>query len=186
MTRPTRAIVATALLVLLVAASRVHATVEAPVEFGEMVRGSQLVVHGRVANVQSRQTGDRRSIDTVVTVAVATAFKGQPGAEVTFRLPGGEVGRYRRVIVGVPRLAAGDEVVLFLRGAAPSLPTIFGLNQGLFRVARIRDGQPLVGPAPLAAPATGAERVVRGDPARQALALDAFAREVRARLEVRP
>lgn len=173
-------------MVLLLGARVAQATVEMPVEFGEMVRGSQLVVHGRVVDVQSRQTGDRRSIDTVVTVAVASSLKGQPGAEVTFRLPGGEVGRYRRVIVGVPRFAAGDEVVVFLRGAAPSLPTIFGLNQGLFRVARTRDGQPVVAPAPLAAPATGAERVVRGDPARRPLALDAFAREVRARLEVRP
>jgi hypothetical protein len=44
----------------------------------------------------------------------------------------------------------------------------------------------VVAPAPLTAPAAGAERVVRGDPARQPLALEAFAREVRARLEPRP
>ena len=56
-------------------------------------------------------------------------------------MPGGEVGRYRRVIVGVPRFAAGDEVVVFLRGAAPALPTVFGLSQGLYRVARGADGR---------------------------------------------
>ena len=164
----------------------VQATMEVPVEFGEMVRGSQLVVYGRVVDVRSQQTGDRRSIETIVTVAVAQALKGQPGETVTFRLPGGEVGRYRRVVVGVPRFSSGDDVIVFLRGAAPAMPTVFGLSQGLYRVARAADGRAVVAPAILAAPATGAERVVRGDPARQPLPLEAFAREVRARLESRP
>ena len=163
-----------------------HATVELPVEFGEMVQGSQLVVHGRVVDVRSQQTGDRRSIETLVTVAVTDALKGRPGDTVSFRLPGGEVGRYRRVIVGVPRLASGDDVIVFLRGSAPQLPTIFGLNQGLYRVMRSADGRAVVAPAPLMAPAAGIERIVRGDPARQPLAFEAFAREVRARAEVRP
>jgi hypothetical protein len=162
------------------------ATVDVPVEFGEMVRGSQLVVYGRVVDVRGQQTSDRRSIETIVTVSVAQALKGQPGATVAFRLPGGEVGRYRRVIVGVPRFTSGDDVIVFLRGAAPALPTVFGLSQGLYRVARTGDGGAVVAPAILAAPSTGAERVVRGDPARRPLSLDAFAREVRARLELRP
>ena len=112
-----------------------QATVHLPVEFGEMVRDSQLVVHGRVIDVRSQQTADRRSIETVVTMSVTEALKGRPGGDVTFRMPGGEVGRYRRVIVGVPRFAPGDEVVVFLRGGAPALPTVFGLDQGLFRVS---------------------------------------------------
>jgi hypothetical protein len=163
-----------------------HATVEVPVEFGEMVRGSQLVVYGRVVDVRGQQTSDRRSIETIVTVSVAQALKGQPGATVAFRLPGGEVGRYRRVVVGVPRFTSGDDVIVFLRGAAPALPTVFGLSQGLYRVARTGDGGAVVAPAILAAPSTGAERVVRGDPARRPLSLDAFVGEVRARLEPRP
>jgi len=163
-----------------------HATVEVPVEFGEMVQGSQLVVHGRVVDVRSQQTSDRRSIETIVTVAVSDALKGRPGDTVTFRMPGGEVGRYRRVVVGVPQFSSGDDVVVFLRGAPPAMPTVFGLSQGLFRVVRTADGRAVVTPAPLTAPAMGAERVVRGDPARQPLPLDAFAREVRARTEPRP
>jgi hypothetical protein len=39
----------------------VHATLEVPVEFGEMVQGSQLVIHGRVVDVRGQQTSDRRS-----------------------------------------------------------------------------------------------------------------------------
>jgi hypothetical protein len=175
------------LLALLLGIARTaSATVEVPVEFGEMVQGSQLVVHGRVVDVRGQQTGDRRSIETIVTVAVSEALKGQPGDTVTFRMPGGEVGRYRRVMVGVPRFSSGDDVIVFLRGGAPALPTVFGLSQGLYRVARAADGRAVVAPALLAAPAAGAERVVRGDPARQPLALEAFARAVRARLESRP
>lgn len=163
-----------------------HATVQLPVEFGEMVQGSQLVVHGRVVDVRSQQTGDRRSIETIVTVAVAEALKGQPGETVTFRMPGGDVGRIRRVMVGVPRFTSGDDVIVFLRGAPPALPTVFGLSQGLYRVARTSDGRAVVAPAILTSPAVGTERVVRGDPARRPLALEAFAREVRSRVEGRP
>ncbi|HEV8392693.1 MAG TPA: hypothetical protein VGQ37_00405 [Vicinamibacterales bacterium] len=163
-----------------------QATLEVPVEFGEMVQGSQLVVHGRVVDVRAQQTGDRRSIETIVTVAVADALKGRPGESVTFRLPGGEVGRYRRLIVGVPQFTSGDEVIVFLRGSAPAMPTLFGLSQGLYRVGRAADGRAVVAPAPLTAPATGAERIVRGDPARVPLSLEAFAREVRARAKGRP
>ena len=164
----------------------VHATLEVPVEFGEMVQGSQLVIHGRVVDVRGQQTSDRRSIETIVTVAVSEALKGRPGDSVTFRMPGGEVGRYRRVIVGVPRFENGDDVIVFLRGGAPAMPTVFGLSQGLYRVARSADGRAVVAPAPLMAPSAGAARIVRGDPARQPLSLEAFAREVRARVEVRP
>jgi hypothetical protein len=184
MTLTIRVAVMAALVAL--APALAYATMEVPVEFGEMVQGSQLVVYGRVVDVRSQQAGDRRSIETVVTMEVTQALKGQPGETVTFRLPGGEVGRYRRVIVGVPRLASGDDVIVFLRGAAPALPTVFGLSQGLYRVARAADGRALVAPAVFTAPAAGAERVVRGDPARQPLALDAFAREVRARAGARP
>ena len=175
-----------AIALLLAGARAAWATVELPVEFGELVAGSQLIVHGRVVDVRSQQIGARRSIETIVTVLVADAYKGQPGETVTFRVPGGEVGRYRRVMIGAPQFEAGQEIVVFLRGAAPAVPTVFGLNQGVFRVARTADARVLVMPAPVMASGRVAERVVRGDPARQPLALDAFAREVRTRVETRP
>jgi len=161
----------------------VSATMELPADFDDLVAGSQLIVHGQVTATRSQETNGRRSIETVVTVAVAEALKGQPGATVTFRMPGGEVGRYRRVMVGVPGFATGEELVLFLRGAAPALPTVFGLSQGVFHVMRRVDGRALVTPPPLMASGSGVERIVRGDPARLPLPIDEFARAVRARLE---
>jgi hypothetical protein len=149
--------------------------------FGEMVSASQTVVHGQVIDLRAFETNGRRRIETVVTVRVVDSLKGNPGATVSFRVPGGEVGRYRRVIVGAPQFARGDEVVLFLKGSAPELPIPFGLGQGVYRVVRAGGGAtvtPLVNTEP--------GKLQRGDPARRPLSLAAFAAQVRALAEPRP
>ncbi len=152
-----------------------RATTVAPADFAEMVNGSQAIVHGAVVEVRAQATAGRSTIETLVTVAVVDVLKGQAVSTVVFRVPGGRMGRYRRVMVGAPEFAEGEEVVLFLRGRAPALPLPFGLNQGVYRVARA-SGRALVTPLV----ADGAGRVVRGDPARRPLALEAFAEQVRA------
>jgi hypothetical protein len=153
------------------------AMVVVPVEFSEMVTASDLVVHGRVVNIRPQLVGDRRTIETVVTVSVVEALKGQPGATVYFRVPGGQVGRYRRMMIGAPEFADGDEVVLFLKGRAPAVPYPFGLSQGVYRVVQGADGRRVVTP-PVISEAAG--RVVRGDPSRRPLDLTVFTRNVRA------
>jgi hypothetical protein len=152
-----------------------QAMVVVPAEFGEMVAASQTIVHGRVIDVQSYETAGRRTIESLVTVQVVEAIKGQPGSTAYFRLPGGQVGRYRRVMVGAPQCARGDEVVLFLKGSAPAVPMPFGLTQGVYRVTRDTAGRATVAPMV----ASGAERIVRGDPARRPLELAAFTSMVR-------
>jgi hypothetical protein len=82
-------------------------------------------------------------------------------------------------MVGAPEFAAGDEVVLFLKARAPAMPMPYGLSQGVYRVTRDTAGRATV--APLVTGAAG--RVVRGDPARRALDVDAFAARVRAAVE---
>jgi hypothetical protein len=154
----------------------VHATVVVPAEFTEMVIGSQVIVHGVVTRVDAQIVGSRRTIETVVTVQVLDTLKGTGGATTAvFRVPGGEVGRYRRVMVGAPSFREGDEVVVFLAGRPPAMPMPFGLNQGVYRVARGADRATV---APLVA--DDGARVVRGDPARRPLTVDAFAASVRA------
>ena len=91
-----------------------------------------------------------------------------------------EVGRYRRVLVGAPEFVEGDEVVVFLEGRPPLLPSVFGLSQGVYRVTRDAAARVMVMPPRMAA---SDGRVVRGDPARVPLSMDAFAREVTAALE---
>lgn len=171
-------------LFLSMAATPVLATVYVPADFTEMVTASTFIVHGRVADVRSEPTFDRRAIVTQVTVDVAQPLKGRPGESITFRVPGGQVGRYRRVIVGAPEFDRGDEVILFLTSRGPSIPYVFGLSQGAYRVSRA-SGRAVV--TPLALIGRGgdgvAEPIVRGDPARRPLPLEEFAREVRAVME---
>jgi hypothetical protein len=123
-------------LCLVALARPAGATVILPASMRDIVDGSELIVHGRVLDVRSEMTASRRSIHTFVTVAVDEALKGRPGRTVIFRVPNGQVGRYRRVIVGAPEFTVGEEVVVFLHGTAPSIPTLFGLSQGVYRVSR--------------------------------------------------
>lgn len=152
-----------------------QAMVVLPAEFNEMVAASQTIVQGRIVDVRSYETAGRRTIESLVTVQVVDAIKGQPGGTAYFKLPGGQVGRYRRVMVGAPQFTPGDEVVLFLKGSAPAVPMPFGLTQGVYRVSRDGSGRAMVMPAV----AGGAGRIVRGDPARSPLELGTFTTMVR-------
>jgi hypothetical protein len=162
-------------VIAMMRATSLHGMVVLPAEFNEMVAESQTIVQGRIVNVRSYETAGRRTIESLVTVQVVDALKGQPGSTAYFKLPGGQVGRYRRVMVGAPQFAAGDEVVLFLKGSAPAVPMPFGLTQGVYRVSRDGSGRATVMPAI----AGGAGRIVRGDPARRAIELEAFISTVR-------
>ena len=159
------------------------ATVLVPAEFREIVNGSEVIVHGRVVDVRSDWTTDRFRIETVVTLEAAAYFKGGPGERVTFRVPGGTIGRYRSLMVGAPEFRAGEEVVMFLKANGPAVGYVFGLNQGVFRVRRdARTGRRLVVPPALMASSTAPAAVKRGDPDRRPVPLDAFHAQVRAAL----
>jgi hypothetical protein len=141
-----------------------------------MVSESEVIVHARVIDVAGELVGSRRTIESRVTVQVLSPIKGQPGSALVFRVPGGRVGRYRRVFVGAPTFNAGDEILLFLKGRAPALAMPYGLSQGVYRVSRTAGG-PVVMPVP---PLAGVAITPRGDPARTPLPLDEFTRQVRA------
>jgi hypothetical protein len=176
--RPSRLIPLT--LLLLLNAAPGSATVYLPADFAQMVTSSAFVVHGTVVDVRSDTTSDRRGIVTYVTVGVARALKGALGDAITFLVPGGQVGLYERIVVGAPQFDRGDEVVLFLAARGPSIPYVFGLSQGVYRVSRA-NGRALVMPPAILPRSSeaGDGRIVRGDPARRPMPLDDFAREVR-------
>lgn len=173
------------LLLMILLATPAAATVYVPVDFREMVTSSQAIVHGRIVDVRSEPTRDRMMVVTYVTLDVDEHLKGSFGDHVTFLVPGGLVGRYRRIIVGAPQFERGDEVVVFLSARGPSIPYLFGLSQGVYRVVRQADGGAVVTPPAVRARGVAAERLVRGDPARRPLPLSSFAREVRTIVEGR-
>ena len=156
-----------------------RATVLLPADLGVLVRGAQAVVHGRVTAVRAGWTDGRRRIDSFVTVTADEYFKGDFGPIVTFRVPGGQIGRYRSIMVGAPVFHEGDDVVLFLNARGPSIPYVLGLSQGVFRVVTDpRSSAPLVTPPALLA-GTVETAVTRGDAARRPMPLAAFGAEVR-------
>jgi len=171
------------IVILMLCAREVRATVLLPAEFREIVAGSQVIVYGRIAAVRAEWSDDRTRIDTIVTVTAGSYLKGGPGGTVTFRVPGGQIGRYRNLVVGAPQFQTGEEAVLFLSASGgPSIAHVFGLSQGVFRVkVDARTGARLVVPPVLMSQGDGevAQPVTRGDTARRQLSLDQFAATVR-------
>ena len=152
-----------------------------PADLGELSRDALAIARGRVAALDAQWTEDRGTIETIVTLEVESYLKGALGSTLRFRVPGGELGRFRSIVVGAPAFAVDQRVVVFLGARGPSVPHVLGMSQGVFRVARAADNSGWFVTSPVLLPATGgASRVVRGDPSRRALALGDFEQTVRA------
>jgi hypothetical protein len=165
--------------------SMAHATVIVPAEFKEIVGGSELIAHGRVLDVRPEWADGRRRIDSVVTVGVLSWFKGGNGQTLSFVVPGGEIGRYRNVLVGAPVFKEGDEAFVFLKARGDGgMPYVFGLNQGVFRVnADGRGARQVTSPA-LMATADAPETVRRGAVSRRPVPIDEFGTRIRSVMAV--
>jgi hypothetical protein len=172
--------VCVALVVGVLVTSRLDATVLVSADLPELVADARAIVHGRVVATQPRMAEGSRTIETVVTLAADEYLKGDLGARVSLRVPGGQLGFRRSVVIGAPVFAPGDQVVLFLGGSGPSLPWILGLNQGVYRVRAdgrsLRKGR-LLDELRVVEDATG---YVRSGAPRQALPLSVFKARVRA------
>lgn len=162
-------------------ARTVRATTLVPADLGELSRDAVAIARGRVAAVDGRWTDDRRGIETIVTLQVDEYLKGDLGAALRFRVTGGLLGRFRSVVVGAPRFAVGDRVVVFLGARGPMIPFLVGFSQGVYRVVRdaSRDAW-RVTPPPVVPSAADAVKIVRGDPSRVPMPLDDFEERVRA------
>ena len=175
----TRVLLSFVLIAVLAAPAR--ATVLLPADLGELSRDALAIARGRVAALDAQWTEDRGTIETIVTLEVESYLKGSLGSTLRFRVPGGELGRFRSVVVGAPAFAVDQHVVVFLGARGPSVPFVLGMSQGVFRVSRAADqsGWLVTSPVMLPATAGAAFRIVRGDPSRRALALDDFEQRVR-------
>jgi hypothetical protein len=162
----------------MVAGTGLEATVILPASLEELVTGARAIVHGRVVVTEPRWADGHRQIETLVTVRADDYLKGNLGAEVTFKVPGGQMGPYRRVVVGAPTFREGDEVVVFLNAQGPAVPWISGLNQGVFRVAQ-NAGVKVVIPGVSLSAGENAPGVPR-QALRERLALGVFNEQVRA------
>lgn len=120
-----------------------HATTVLKVDVPEMTRTSEWVVRAHVVSSESvdlRAQGDGLYTDVALTIDEVYRGTGVPATYV-LRMMGG-VGKDGMAITipGMPRFAAGEEVVLFLeKTAVGHVPC--GLGQGVWRILR-----PPVGP----------------------------------------
>jgi hypothetical protein len=171
-------------VVLLLAGIRpAGATVFLPADLGDLSREAFAIARGRIVSADSRWTAsDRRSIETIVTMQADTWLKRDLGGTIQFRVPGGRVGRFRSLVVGAPAFERGQQVIVFLGAAAPALPYVLGLGQGVFRVAPGGSGFVVTPSAVLPQPGPPAP-IVRGDPSRRPMALAEFEQRVRALAE---
>jgi hypothetical protein len=155
------------------------ATTLVPASVGELARDAGAIVRGRVTDTTVQWTADRRSIETIVTMEAEASLKGSLGASVQFVVPGGALGRYRRIFVGAPEFSVGQRVVVFLGWRGPSFPYLLGLGQGVYRVEADRDRGWLVTPPAILSSPGGTIGIVRGDPARRPMPLVEFEQRVR-------
>ena len=78
--------------------------------------------------------------------------------------------RYRSLMVGAPEFRVGDEVVMFLKADGPSVPHVFGLSQGVFRIRReLRSGRRVVVPPAVIASSAAPQTVRRGTAERRSV-----------------
>lgn len=167
-------------VVCLLGAPALEATVLVPAEFREIVAGSEVIAHARVVEIRAEWMDGRRQIETVVTAEVLSSYKGEAARTLSFKVPGGQIGRYRSVMIGAPQFKRGDEAVLFLDSRDNSVLRVFGLNQGVFRVRQDpRTGRRMVVRPILTAAGEAPERVVRGSLSRRSVDLDMFGAQVR-------
>jgi hypothetical protein len=167
-------------LLVLTAFISVRATTIVPADLGELSHDAVAIARGRVVDVRSQWTEDRGTVETIVTLEVENYLKGGLGTTVRFRVPGGELGRFRTIVVGAPDFLIDQRVVVFLGANGPTVPHIVGFNQGVFRVVRAPDDSGwLVAPPPNVAGAANV-RVVRGDVTRRPVPLADFEQRVRA------
>jgi hypothetical protein len=168
-------------LVLLAAVTSARATTIVPADLGELSRDAVAIARGRVVDVRSQWTEDRGTVETIVTLEAERYLKGALGQMVRFKVPGGELGRYRTIVVGTPEFTVDERVVVFLGAQGPSVPYIVGFNQGVFRLTRAADNSGWIVTPPAMLPAAGASvPIVRGDTARRPLRLADFEQRVRA------
>ncbi|HUR27246.1 MAG TPA: hypothetical protein VM509_03610 [Planctomycetota bacterium] len=102
-----------------------------------LVDGAELGLEARVLETRVERDLLGRPC-TVVTLAVTRDFIARTDGVLDVRLPGGILPDGTGLILpGMPRLAAGEEVVLFLsESSSAGLRVPVGLAQGKFRVVR--------------------------------------------------
>lgn len=120
--------------------SGVEAGTAVRMELEEMARGADLIVEGRVLSASAEEQGGW--IETEYLLRVDRTLAGTDERWRALRLPGGVLPDGRGMILaGMPRLSAGEDVLLFLGAESEhGIRMPVGLAQGKFSVLRRAGG----------------------------------------------
>jgi hypothetical protein len=100
----------------------------------DQVRGSDLIVIGRVTSLRSDWDENRSTIYTDAEVAVHEVWKGStPGDSLSVRTLGGSVDNVMLKVDGAAAFVSGEEVVLFLR-LSDGVYTPWGMTFGKYQI----------------------------------------------------
>jgi hypothetical protein len=99
-----------------------------------LTRAADAIVIGTIDEIETVAGADG-AINTLVTVAVERTVKGEVGARVTLKQPGGQIGERGLWIAGSPRFARGERQLLFLSAARDGTPRTTALGLGQFTLA---------------------------------------------------
>lgn len=117
-----------------------HATIVPRLDLHELVRSSELIVHGRVLRHWSDWDRAHRFIWTHYLLEVTESPKGRPARTITISEPGGAAGGLTMRIASVPEYSDGEEVVVFLERTPIGYWRCRGWGQGKYTVVRSADG----------------------------------------------
>lgn len=151
-----------------------RATSIIPTDLADAVSSATLIVRGRVVDTRSFADVANGPVMTAVTIATSEVLKGAADTSVTFRVHGGEIGRYRYTVVGAPTFQRGDDAYFFLKRSSTGALWPVGMSAGVYRVNGAVQ-------APLVAnvTATAGAPVQRGDARRKPMAPAEFSSLVR-------
>jgi hypothetical protein len=124
------------LLWLLIATMSAHAGSTEKLSFEQLIGAADLIVKGRVDELNTRTTRNQGSMTTIVTVLVERQFKGTKYSLVTIEQAGGSAGDVALGVPGLAEFSRGEEVILFLKRQRSGRFIVVGGRQGKF-TARI-------------------------------------------------
>ena len=131
----------------LAVAGPVWATSVIPPSFDQLVNRSDYVIHGRVAEVESRwmKANKQMAIFTFVTFEVLETVSGEHPETVKLQLLGGTVEGEEMVIQGAPTFEVGQEYMVFVEGNGTQFFPLVAMMYGSYPIKKdAATGQKLV------------------------------------------
>jgi hypothetical protein len=116
----------------------VGATTLVRLSLDQLTQASTDIVRGHVVRQETRWTPEHTEIETLTTIAVDQAIKGQPQTTLVIRQLGGTVGNIRSHVAGTAHFRPQTDYLLFLERARsdPAVHLVVGMAQGAYRIVR--------------------------------------------------